>query len=573
MVHVKKRKNICKQDCPCCHSDIEELLLSLCCTTRLNIQTAEHILHSFLYRCKKQNMNKFGNMEHADILVLAYLLIGYTRDILHGKGERDISYMFIWVWYQYFPLLAKQSLRSFVFLKDVDKKSLHVRPYGSWKDIKYFAQYVYNRTQNKDHILIEYCVELFAKEIYRLMKKEHSPNTKKLFPNEQLHEHYAYLAVKWCPRERGKHKWLFQKIVSKYMEFHGIIMSKSLEHRSFRKILAMFSNKVQVVEQYLAGKKEEDIDCQHISIYSQLKYFWALYKHCNTTFQKKYVSFHQTNKEVLFNQFSKYSALPIPLLMKRVLEINTMQYKPQSVPRQMIQLYWSKMQTTVRLKSTLPIVDVSRHMEDFNCLHQAIALGIYISEHTTTDKFRNHVLLYSGKIVMVDLSECNDFCEKVEKIMQSYRGDQGTFHSVVDAISITANEIVEVFELSPLMASKITFIFFSNNFTKSHLSMLTDQICSQPKLVFYRVSNINDADYISISQNNILQFTNIQPRSLVWNLSHKKISKNTAFQPSSLHVYHQILQSNRYKYMAQDILHELLTMDELHPSSIVSQIA
>ena len=578
MVQVQKRKNICKQNCPCCHSDIEELYLSLCCTTRFNIQTAEHILRAFLSRCTKSNVNKFGNIEHADILVKAYSLIGYTRDVLYGKGERDISYMFIWVWFQYFPLLAKQALRSFVFLKYVDKKSLHVRPYGSWKDIKYFAQYIYDCTQNKDHTLIEYCVGLFAEEIHRLMKREHNPNTKKKSNDQQMHEHYAYLVVKWCPRERGKHKWLFQKIVSKYMELRGmsrILMSKSLERRSFRKILAILSKKVQIIEHYLCGKKEEEIECQHISVYSQLKYFWSLYKHCNTTFQKKYVSFHQkitnTNKEAPLNQSLKYSALPIQLLMKRVIEINTMQYKPSSVPRQMIQLYWSKMQTKTTLKSTLPIVDVSRHMEDSNCLYQAIALGIYISEHTTTEAFRHHVMLYSSKIVIVDISKCNDFCEKVEIIMQAHRGDHRSFQPVVDAISTTTNEIVEAFDLSTTMASKVTFVFISNHFTESHISMLTEQLCSQPKLVFYRISNLNSTDYISTSHNNILQFTDIQPRSLVFNLSHKKISKNTAFRPSSLHVYNEILKYNRYKYMAHDILTELLTIDDLRPSCSVSQ--
>lgn len=566
MVCVKKKENVCKENCPCCHSNIEELFLSLCCATRSNIQITEHILHAFLHRCKKANVTKFGNMENADMLVVAYSLIGYTRDILHGKGERDISYMFIWVWYQYFPLLAKQALRSFVFLKDINKKSMHVRPYGSWKDIKYFAQYIYDRTRNKNHVLIEYCVELFAKEIDRLMKKEHHLNVQEKSSDQKLHDHYAYLAVKWCPRERGKHKWLFQKIVSKYMELREmsrILMSVSLERRSFRKILAMLSGKVQVIEQYLAGRKAEEIDCQHISIFSKLKYFWALYTNCNTEFKKKYVSFHQKTTD---NPFSKYSALPLPLLMKRAIEINTMQYKLDSVPRQIIQLFWSKIQTKAGLKSTLPIVDVSRHMEESNDLYEAIALGIYISEHTTT--FRDQVMLYSGKIVIVDLSNCKDFCEKVNTIMHSYHGDQGSFQSVIDVISIVTNEIVEVFNVSPTMASKVTFVFISNYFLDSYVNQFAEQLCSQPKLIFYRVSNLNHRDYLSTAKKNVIQFSGNQPKLLVWNLSRKKVTKNTMFQPSSLHVYHQILKSKRYKYMANDILNEFLTMDELFPSSM-----
>ena len=42
-------------------------------------------------------------------LMCLYKLIGFFRDIQCGQGERDISYMMICVWYNFYPKLALSS--------------------------------------------------------------------------------------------------------------------------------------------------------------------------------------------------------------------------------------------------------------------------------------------------------------------------------------------------------------------------------------------------------------------------------------------------------------------------------
>ncbi len=76
--------------------------------------------------------------EYIEQMGILYKLIGYTRDIVDGKGEYMLAYMQILVWYSYFPELAKYALKCFVY---IDDKNTH--PYGSWKDIKYFCNYGY----------------------------------------------------------------------------------------------------------------------------------------------------------------------------------------------------------------------------------------------------------------------------------------------------------------------------------------------------------------------------------------------------------------------------------------------
>ena len=48
----------------------------------------------------------------------------HTRDIKNGKGERDLSYLQLFIWYSYYPRLAERALTSFVYT------------FGSWRDIK-----------------------------------------------------------------------------------------------------------------------------------------------------------------------------------------------------------------------------------------------------------------------------------------------------------------------------------------------------------------------------------------------------------------------------------------------------
>jgi hypothetical protein len=39
-------------------------------------------------------------------LIILYKMIGYTRDIIDGKGEYELSYMMILTWYEVYPELA-----------------------------------------------------------------------------------------------------------------------------------------------------------------------------------------------------------------------------------------------------------------------------------------------------------------------------------------------------------------------------------------------------------------------------------------------------------------------------------
>jgi hypothetical protein len=70
-----------------------------------------------------------------EYLIIFYRMIGHTRDIYFGKGEHDISYMLLMVFYDIYPGLAIYAMHRFV--QPVDCLNI---PYGSWRDIKYLCE-------------------------------------------------------------------------------------------------------------------------------------------------------------------------------------------------------------------------------------------------------------------------------------------------------------------------------------------------------------------------------------------------------------------------------------------------
>jgi hypothetical protein len=137
-----------------------------------------------------------------EYLVLFYRMIGHTRDIYFGKGEHDISYMFLMVFYDNFPVLAIYAMHRFVQPDD----NLNI-PYGSWRDIKYLCDYIRKNSPKKEnHGLIQYCIELMNSQL----KKDYE--TWRFSIHARSRNHISNVS-KWIPREHKKFHWLFNMLV------------------------------------------------------------------------------------------------------------------------------------------------------------------------------------------------------------------------------------------------------------------------------------------------------------------------------------------------------------------------
>jgi hypothetical protein len=96
--------------------------------------TSDNDLILLLYRLK-HGVRKGIPESVCDLRVL-YLMIAYCRDVVRGKGERDLSYRIIFAFYQVFPILAIKALH----LLFQARRGLPM--VGSWCDVKYFCKFV-----------------------------------------------------------------------------------------------------------------------------------------------------------------------------------------------------------------------------------------------------------------------------------------------------------------------------------------------------------------------------------------------------------------------------------------------
>lgn len=165
---------------------------------------------------------------YIDYLVRCFQLIGMTRDIESGKGERDLAYMMLFVWWGHFPRLAELCLSRFVLSIE------GVVPYGSWKDIKRLCQYVRLKSNTDSHPFIEYALRLMCDQL----RKDSVEGVKQIS-----------LVARWVPRESSKsYGWLFCILAAKMFPEYLKSAEKKGGHdtkvRAFTKAKMMLSRMV-----------------------------------------------------------------------------------------------------------------------------------------------------------------------------------------------------------------------------------------------------------------------------------------------------------------------------------------
>ena len=132
---------------------------------------------------------KAGLPGTADTLVLVCRMVGFTRDIVAGKGEQYLAIRQLWVWYQHFPGVAIELVPMFM-----DLGSKH--PLGSWKDAKYICRYVKEQSGRQDHPIIEKAIGCLIGRLRLDLAQDAGTSIS--------------LAGRWTPREKSKKfGWIF----------------------------------------------------------------------------------------------------------------------------------------------------------------------------------------------------------------------------------------------------------------------------------------------------------------------------------------------------------------------------
>jgi hypothetical protein len=186
------------------------------------------ILEETLCSLKRSiSFSKDHNIRVYKYLILLYKMIAQTRDIVHGKGERKLTYMMIYIWYKFYPILAIYAVHRLVdirILPDncngmemdglVNGSQRHV--FGCWKDIKYLCYFLRSRSHN--HPLIDVAISIMNKQLYRDWTVFNSCSHNSIVDGSHDFRNILSFVAKWIPRENTKFEWIFEKMAIQWAE-------------------------------------------------------------------------------------------------------------------------------------------------------------------------------------------------------------------------------------------------------------------------------------------------------------------------------------------------------------------
>jgi len=559
---------------------IPQFYYQLTRTNETTIESLESMLRDKLYyiiNTLRMNIDidKQLKEEYVHYLVLLYKIVGNTRDIINGKGERTLTYMMITVWYDFFPELAFFALNTFVY----SPLNTNAHSYGSWKDMKYFCNYVKKKMNNEEHPLIKECVKII--------------NLQLLFDDQtniNINDNIS-LVSKWIPREKSKKfGWMFSYLAYDYFKhyiqsantFTSIINSKLKCKTSYRQLVSKLNKTLNTVQINQCSKQWSKIDFEKVTSTSLYKNNKSFLNHneipdidrltCEENFKNFILKskleesslststsinqfFINKNKikgnQIGLNEFTK-SALNI---IKEKNKNNGIYSEKLLYEKELLNLQWNHHSlNTDFLGNIIPIIDLSSSMSG-ESLYSAIALGIRVAEKSSLHK---RIMIVSSYPIWIYLENKDNFVDYVEEIIKYCFEENANIDSVFNLI---LHAIIES-KMELELVNNMTFILFSDmQFVNNNLdnkSSIYDKIKEKylkklPKIhhiVFWNLSSTNGFPNLSF-QKNISMLSGFH--SSLLNLYSKKGVK-CLNECNPISRIEQILMNKRYTILENKVL-------------------
>jgi hypothetical protein len=425
----------------------------------------------------------FTRESHRLLLVL-YKMIGKTRDIHGGKGEYTLSYMMIYVWYKYYPELAKAALQLFVLdPSKVDERNASQKPYGSWKDMKYLCDYISRNVHDTttdpiQHPLIQFCIQ----EINKQLREDAD-----IFVNSSDKNKNISLVSKWIQRESSR-KFKFQIYEALAMDYFPEYMrtakTESSRERAIKKCKTQYRMLCSKLNKYLDTVQIKQTSCR-----------WAAIDHAKTTSltmakqRKAFLNLKmggngeprsedhdrvvcaenlrayldlmkKTGKEV------KGSHVGLEMFTKQALRFVV---QNNSEEANILNSQWrdnGNKKNSEGLGPIIAMVDTSGSMYG-DPINAAIALGCRVAEKSLLGK---RVMTFSGEPCWIDLRECETFTDMAHTIYtcQDSAGTSTDFYKALDLI-LTA---IETARISPFDVENMVLAIFSDMQIDDNLSAM-----------------------------------------------------------------------------------------------------
>lgn len=408
---------------------------------------ATSVSDSSLFRDKIRHILTECYTQHSrnyDVSKYLFKLIGHTRDIVDGKGERTLSYAGVIEWYRVNPIMAQRLFDSFIYSLDSNGEKTDGHQYGGWNDVKYFCRYVREVTNNRDHPMIEYAISAISDQI---SKDIGAYNEKKK----------VSLAVRHMPKQGKANGWLYRKIAMNIYPYHTTARTNESHERAISKsecqLRKMYTqinrNALNTPQVFMASGPKGEGEWDKLD-------FGKMTSKTIRSYPKAFMNITKKGEERSLEEHRKMCAIFYRAHMDSVsrgeAKVNGKRCNPYELVKDVFNLsnnsicateearingQWkNKMSTALQLGNFIPLVDVSGSMtsDEGRPLYSAIGLGIRLSE---TSRIKNRVLTFHESPSWVVLNEHDTFCEKVRKIQHASWGMTTNFYKAMKLILTT----------------------------------------------------------------------------------------------------------------------------------------
>ena len=434
-------------------------------TDDANLYNLAVILDKILENLQDElSVGKLLVTEYVEQMAILYKLIGYTRDLVDGKGEYMLAYMQIMVWYSHFPELAKYALKCFVYLDD---KNTH--PYGSWKDIKYFCNYIKKETNNNEHPLIKYALEITNEQLLKDFATKHSCELS--------------LVAKWIPREtKEKFSWIFNELAQMCFKNYlntaktseQLIKARFKCKMDYRKIISSLNKRLDTVQIKQCANNWMEIDPSKITSITLHKERKALLNIERLDSSKRRVPTMQRDScaqklKRYIRKSLEYDILKTRVKGEKVCLCNYVETAVKLINHRnqdevdLLNCQWlNNSCQNVNIGPTIAMVDTSL---DAATLSTALGLGIRVAEKSELGK---RMLTFGEKPQWYNLEDCQYFVDMVKKIVEtpSYATHKtsetwSTYSNFYNAFDMLLDVVVET-KMPQEQVEEMSVIIFSN---------------------------------------------------------------------------------------------------------------
>ena len=496
--------------------------------------------------------------KYKEYLCILYKLIGQTRDIVHGKGERDFTYMMIHSWYSYYPVLSMFALRLLTQNQNQYNTELQdlspalFSSYGSWADIKYFCHYVLHHEPNiiQRNQIIDTAIGIMNHQLHNdletwnttlscyLYEKKENPYS--LTPKPNARDLISFVS-KWIPRENSKYHWLYTKMVIQWNTFYSpqmletaktekqYLQSISKCKRNYRKMVSYLNRELDTVQIKQCSQQWSKIIPENVSIttiHQQKNAFFnnnRLYSsektnnpdriQCATHFQEFFTNIQENTSPSSFSvgNIQRKHTMSLGEYIKQGFELLSLVNSNPNDNNLHLQLHWLNhlwkqmiCKKNVRIvPNFIPIIDISWQYP-IDDVYSGVGIGILLSQLSSVSR----IMLSGSQPEWIQLSMDDLFTDILKKIHPH------VLHSTHSFLDKTFDIICESIlcshhskeELSIENTQKYTFVILSG----SHSSYISNDLSKTfqqkidciPSIIYWNFSS-------NILDNPIHDFENI----------------------------------------------------------------